>query len=309
MKKEWLSILWILAIIFGIVGAVATWNRQNLGFRRKKVRQEKEALCHRILRDAAKTVLPLTQDSCQALLGPIPLGTWKAFNKCMDETETLECVFSELCGSGSTDGCLLSARVRLNHPDTANKAISDLVDLCDRKNLQACAILQDEAESRPGLDSPSTWHMRICRLSGRHCSRMDARALQDCLRNPVGRCLSELLVDPDPVGMFLACEAGSGFFCRRWLTKLFPHLEDPEDPHWSGTLLEQLCMKQDSASCLAVGLRENTPSLVTHACVLGEPDACSHLLETETEPVRRKFLEQRMTNSGIISPGSTGWKD
>ncbi len=301
MKKEWFSILWILAVLFGVVAMISLWNQKKLGFKRHRMNEEKEYLCKKIsqwMPQYGETMEPV---ACENLLARVSMGQWPDYRECLDEKDPLPCVSGHLCTDLGDDGCLMKARVQLGLPDSRDEGLKDLVQLCEKKNrVDACALLQILATERPelGLSPPKVWHSRVCRLSGRNCATAQDQALRECLSNPVGACVDRLAADPDPMGLFLACEAGVGRLCRRWAEVMFPHVSRAEDPYWSEARLGQLCLLQDPVSCARLGAARDFLPLLTHACALGESGACRKLLATENDPVRRKFLEYRISHGG-----------
>ncbi len=302
MKKEWFSILWILAVIFGVVALISTWNQKKLGFKRNRMNEEKEYLCKKIAQWMPQYGGTLEPAACENLLARVGLGRWPDYRDCLDEKDPLPCASVHLCRDLGDEGCLLKARVALGHAELRSDGLKELVDLCEKKNLvAACAHLQQLAAEQPelGLAPPKVWHSRVCRLSGRNCATAQDHALRSCLTNPVDvACADRLGTDADPMGLFLACEAGDGRLCRRWAEVLFPHLTRPDDPFWSEARLGQLCLLGDAVSCGRMGQRHPEGRLLTHACAQGDPGACARLMETESDPVRRRFLEHRISHGG-----------
>jgi len=301
MKKEWFSILWILAVIFGIVALISVWNQKKLGFKRHRMIEEKEYLCKKISQWMPQYGETLEPVACENLLARVGMGQWPDYRGCLDEKDPLPCIADHLCRDLGDEGCLMKARIRMGHPDTLASGVKELVGLCEQKNrVDACALLQILATERPelGLSAPKVWHSRVCQLSGRNCTTAQDHALHECLASPIGTCVDRLEADPDPMGLFLACEAGAGRFCRRWAEVMFPHVSRPDDPYWSDVQLGQLCLLQDPVSCARLGVARDFLPLLTHACALGETGACTRLLATESDPVRRKFLEYRLSHGG-----------
>lgn len=299
MKKEWFSILWILAVIFGVVALISTWNQKKLGFKRHRMVEEQEFLCKKISQWMPQYGGTMEPAACENLLARLGLGRWPDYRECLGQKDPMPCVSSRLCRDLGDEGCLLQGRVALADPGTQKAGLALLVDLCEKKDrVEACAHLQQLATEMPqlGLAAPKLWHSRVCRLSGRNCATTQDQALRTCLQNPVAAaCADRLGTDPDPMGLFLACEAGDGLFCRRFGEALFPHLSRPDDPFWSDELLGHYCLLGDPVSCARLGARRGHVGLLAHACARGETRACAHLLEAETDPVRRRFLAHRTT--------------
>jgi hypothetical protein len=301
MKKEWFSILWILAVIFGIVALISVWNQNKLGFKRTRMLEEKDYLCKKISQWMPQYGQTMEPAACENLLARISMGQWSDYRDCLDEKNPLPCVSGTLCRDLGDEGCLLKARIQVGDPDTVAAGIKELTGLCEtRHRVDACALLQVLSTERPelGLAAPKVWHSRVCQLSGRNCTTAQDLALSECLANPLGACLDRLESDPDPMGLFLACEAGSGRLCRRWAEVMFPHLSRAGDLYWSEARLGQLCLQDDPVSCARLGVTRAFTPLLTHACARGDSGACNRLLTTETVPVRRRFLEHRIAHGG-----------
>ena len=297
MNREWLPILWILIGIFLLIALFSVWNRKESRGRRQQALHDRQVFCTRLMETLPQHEIQLDMSTCMRMLSGVPAGRRNAYRTCLQQKETTLCLLDTMCRDVREPVCAWAATVAWEHSDHRAEAQKKLVRLCEKENsIAACTQLLRISQKSPektNIAGSLYWQSQLCRITGRTCSRMQT-SLLPCLRIPLSHeCQKQLVLHPDPVALFLACEALSGSACRQWAYMLFPHTTNPNDAYWSNEKLAYLCTLQDVVSCAQLGHRLNQTNLVHFACRQGIAEACQELLGIEQDPLRISFLQWR----------------
>jgi hypothetical protein len=309
MRKEIWFILLMLGVIYGVIFLFSTWNKKNLGKKRKIRRNQQIVTCKNIASDSALHGFNWSEEECRRDIVGMGHSQWKKLISCQRKfikkevsLKLLQCIGHELCDLGKNRGCLIKGRslLKIGDEKSVEKGRVILEKQCRSKNGIACNVLKKlYSKIEKGSE-------RLDMVLSRLCDIGDVNACKDIKKDPliekcsiedVEFCVDNSTTSQDVIVHFLACSYGKGESCRKFSQLISGGIQGIHSSSDNPFLLES-CFKGDYYSCGVVGKIYQSTFVAIDACKNGDTNSCVSLIESDIGLGRKRFLMNRLCRQG-----------